>query len=45
MNLTSDDMKRIGRICGWAPGNYMGKCADCGGEITGDKLSATGAST
>jgi hypothetical protein len=24
-------------IGGWAPGNYCGKCRNCGGEFTGDK--------
>jgi hypothetical protein len=37
ISLTPADLDRIGRIGGWAPGSYTGKCLDCGGEITGDK--------
>jgi hypothetical protein len=39
IHLGSADLKRIGRLGGWAPGSYMGKCLDCGGEIIGDKRS------
>lgn len=39
LRLGSKDLKRIGRIAGWAPGSYMGKCCDCDGEIIGDKRS------
>lgn len=38
-SLTAAELKRIGRVCGWAPGSYMGKCGDCGGETIGDKRS------
>ncbi len=37
--LSAEDLKRIGRIGGWAPGSYMGKCRTCDGEIAGDKRS------
>ena len=37
INLSPADLDRIGRIGAWAPGSYMGKCSDCGGEIMGDK--------
>lgn len=37
LTLKPEDLKRIGRIGGWAPGSYTGKCEDCGGEIIGDK--------
>jgi len=39
ITLTRKDLKRIGRIGGWAPGSYEGKCHDCNGEIVGDKRS------
>lgn len=37
ITLSPEDLNRIGRIGGWAPGSYMGKCGDCGGEITAAK--------
>lgn len=40
INLTPADLDRIGRLGGWAPGSYMGKCLDCGGEIIGDKRAS-----
>lgn len=27
----------LGRVGGWAPGNYLGKCRSCEREFTGDK--------
>jgi hypothetical protein len=39
ITLTAKDLKRIGRLNGWAPGSYEGKCGDCGGTVTGDKRS------
>jgi hypothetical protein len=39
-SLTASELKRIGRLGGWAPGSYMGKCLDCGGEIIGDKRAS-----
>lgn len=38
-SLTATELKRIGRIGGWAPGSYMGKCG-CGAEFIGDKRAA-----
>lgn len=40
ITLNQEDQERIGRIGGWAPGSYIGKCQDCGGEIMGDKRSS-----
>jgi hypothetical protein len=30
----------LGRVGGWAPGNYMGKCGKCGREFEGDKRAS-----
>jgi hypothetical protein len=30
-------LNQIGRVNGWAPGNYMAKCLDCEIVFTGDK--------
>ncbi len=30
-------LQRIGRVGGWAPGPYLGKCQNCGEEFNGDK--------
>lgn len=38
--LKPEDLKRIGRIGGWAPGNYTGRCLDCRAEIVGDKRAS-----
>ena len=32
-----DVLEKIGRVGGWAPGNYMCTCVPCGSEFTGDK--------
>lgn len=39
VTIEHKDLERIGRIGGWAPGSYVGKCSDCGAEIIGDKRS------
>jgi hypothetical protein len=33
----AEQFKRIDRVCGYAPGNYFGKCSICEREFTGDK--------
>jgi hypothetical protein len=37
LSLNAKDLKRIGRIGGWAPGAYMGRCLDCRAEIVAAK--------
>lgn len=40
INLTVEELMRIGRLSGWAPGSYIGKCLDCDREIIGDKRAS-----
>ena len=35
--LAPQDLERIGRLAGWAPGKYMGKCHECGQDMIADK--------
>lgn len=30
----------LGRVGGWAPGNYMSKCGNCNREFEGDKRAS-----
>lgn len=40
MYLPGQDLERIGRIAGWAPGTYTGKCRDCGAALIADKRAS-----
>lgn len=40
ITLKPEDLKRIGRIGGWAPGSYTGRCLDCRAEIVADKRAS-----
>jgi len=35
--LAPQDLDRIGRLAGWAPGKYTGKCGDCEKDMIADK--------
>jgi hypothetical protein len=35
--VAPQDLERIGRLAGWAPGRYTGKCSDCEKDMIADK--------
>lgn len=37
LSISVEDLKLLGRLAGWAPGDYMGKCHKCGAEMVADK--------
>lgn len=38
MSIMSDtQINSLGRVGGWAPGRYFGRCHECGDDFTGDK--------
>ena len=35
--ISPQDLERIGRLAGWAPGNYTGLCRECRKDMIADK--------
>lgn len=35
--ITQQDLTRVGRLAGWAPGNYTGTCRECRQHMVADK--------